>query len=60
MSKFNSILSFVWHIILILTGFAIACHGLYNKDYAELGVGLILMTLPDIDRIHKVIVEDTH
>jgi hypothetical protein len=45
------ILEAVFHIAQILTGFAITIHGLINNDWTQFGVGLIVMSLPTIDRI---------
>jgi hypothetical protein len=45
------IIGAVWEIAQVLTGFAITIHGIVNNDWAEFGVGLIVMDLPKIDRI---------
>jgi hypothetical protein len=41
----------VWHIVQIGVGFAITIGGAINNDYTQFGVGLIVMSLPTIDRI---------
>lgn len=43
----------VWHIVQILVGSIISVHGAMNGDYTQFGVGLIVMSLPTVDRIES-------
>lgn len=47
----------VWHIAQIFTGFIISVHGVMNRDYTQFGVGLIVMSLPTVDRIDNKLEE---
>ena len=38
---------------LVLTGFALAMGGALHRDYTQLGVGLIIISLATIDRIYE-------
>lgn len=53
MSKNKIILRAIWDIAQIITGFIITIVGLMNKDLTQFGVGLIVMSLPTIDRIDE-------
>jgi hypothetical protein len=43
----------VWGVIQILVGFAISIGGVMNSDYTQFGVGLIVMSLPALNRIEE-------
>lgn len=43
----------VTHIATILAGALIMLGGVKNRDYSQFGVGLIVIYLPQIDRIEE-------
>lgn len=48
---------FVTHIATIVVGALIMLGGVKNRDYTQFGVGLIVIYLPQIDRIENKVEE---
>lgn len=47
------ILRAIWSIAQVITGFVITIVGIMNNDLTQFGVGLIVMSLPTIDRLDE-------
>lgn len=51
--------NFVLHIVTIIMGSIIMLAGVKNRDYTQFGVGLIVIYLPQIDRIEDRLSDTT-
>lgn len=49
------IFDFIMHISTIVVGAIVMIHGIINHDYTQAGVGLIIIHLPQIDRIEELL-----